>query len=125
MHGSRGRQGEGERGCRGAEGRRSGGDKGTRRGGEGERGCGGAAPQIRNSKSEDGNARAQVVGILAGATLLLGVGILDDRRLLHHQLKLFVAIPLAALILIAAGIQATVPSSLFPFPFSILPSPSS
>lgn len=112
-------------GSRGAEERGSGGDKGTRRGGEGERGCGGAAPQIRNSKSEDGNARAQVVGILAGATLLALVGTLDDRGLLHPQMKLVIAMPLAALLLIAAGIQATVPSSLFPFPFSILPSPSS
>lgn len=56
----------------------------------------------------DGNTRAQIVSVLAGATLLLGVGILDDCKLLHHQFKLFVAMPLAALILLASGIQATV-----------------
>jgi UDP-GlcNAc:undecaprenyl-phosphate GlcNAc-1-phosphate transferase len=72
----------------------------------------------------DGNARAQVVGILAGATLLLIVGILDDRGLLHHQIKLLIAMPLAALILLAAGIQASLPFSL-PHPFSILHSPLS
>src|SRR6202047_4166474 len=38
-----------------------------------------------------GPARAQVVGILIGATLVAGVGILDDRGLLHHQVKLFAA----------------------------------
>jgi len=72
----------------------------------------------------DGNARAQVVDILAGATLLLIVGILDDWGLLHPQIKLFVAMPLAALILLAAGIQASLPFSL-PRPLSILHSPFS
>src|SRR4029077_18628443 len=42
-----------------------------------------------------GPARAQVWGILAGATLIAAVGILDDRGLLHHQIKLFVGMPLA------------------------------
>ena len=43
-----------------------------------------------------GPARAQIVGILIGATLVAAVGILDDRGLLHHQVKLFVGMPLAA-----------------------------
>lgn len=56
----------------------------------------------------DGSARAQVEGILAGATLIIAVGILDDRGWLHHQIKLFVGMPLAALILLASGIRAQV-----------------
>ncbi len=50
-------------------------------------------------------ARAQMVGIFAGATLVVLVGILDDRGLLHHQIKLFVGMPLAAVILLVAGIR--------------------
>jgi UDP-GlcNAc:undecaprenyl-phosphate/decaprenyl-phosphate GlcNAc-1-phosphate transferase len=56
----------------------------------------------------DGAARAQVEGILAGATLVIAVGILDDRGWLHHQIKLFVGMPLAALVLLASGIHAQV-----------------
>src|SRR5258705_6073853 len=37
-----------------------------------------------------------------------GVGILDDRGLLHHQIKLFVGMPLAAAILLVSGIRAQV-----------------
>src|ERR1700732_4137157 len=55
-----------------------------------------------------GPARAQVVGILIGATLVAGVGILDDQGLLHHQVKLFVGMPLAAAILLISGIRAQV-----------------
>jgi UDP-GlcNAc:undecaprenyl-phosphate GlcNAc-1-phosphate transferase len=55
-----------------------------------------------------GPARAQVVGILIGATLVAGVGILDDRGVLHHQVKLFVGMPLAAVILMMSGIRAQV-----------------
>src|SRR5260370_18538149 len=40
-------------------------------------------------------ARAQITGILTCATLIAAVGILDDRGLLHHQVKLFIGIPLA------------------------------
>jgi UDP-GlcNAc:undecaprenyl-phosphate GlcNAc-1-phosphate transferase len=54
----------------------------------------------------NGPARAQIVGILIGATLVAGVGILDDRGLLHHQIKLFVGMPLAAAILLMSGIHA-------------------
>src|SRR6266705_6496276 len=56
----------------------------------------------------NGPARAQVVGILIGATLVAVVGILDDRGLLHHQVKLFVGMPLAAAILLISGIRAQV-----------------
>src|SRR2546428_13839056 len=44
----------------------------------------------------DGAGRAQIAGILAGATLVAVVGFLDDRGLLHHQIKLFGAMPVAA-----------------------------
>ena len=55
-----------------------------------------------------GEARAQIGGILAGATLIAAVGILDDRGWLHHQVKLFVGMPLAAGILLLSGIHAQV-----------------
>ena len=54
----------------------------------------------------DGAAREQSVGILTGATLVAAVGFLDDRGWLHHQIKLFVGMPLAACILLASGIHA-------------------
>src|SRR5947208_15832528 len=60
-----------------------------------------------------GPARAQIAGILIGATLVAAVGILDDRGLLHHQIKLFVGMPLAAGILLLSGIRAQVFSTLF------------
>jgi UDP-GlcNAc:undecaprenyl-phosphate GlcNAc-1-phosphate transferase len=55
-----------------------------------------------------GPARAQIVGILTGATVVAAVGILDDRGLLHHQIKLFLGMPLAACILLLTGIHAQV-----------------
>jgi UDP-GlcNAc:undecaprenyl-phosphate GlcNAc-1-phosphate transferase len=61
-------------------------------------------------------ARGQIFGILAASTLLLVVGILDDRHLLHHQIKLFVAMPLAALTLVALGVKSHVGSALLPGP---------
>ncbi|MGB0036275.1 MAG: MraY family glycosyltransferase [Candidatus Acidiferrales bacterium] len=48
----------------------------------------------------------QIIGLIAGATLLAIVGFLDDGGLLHHQVKLFVGMPVAALFLIASGIRA-------------------
>jgi UDP-GlcNAc:undecaprenyl-phosphate GlcNAc-1-phosphate transferase len=56
----------------------------------------------------DGPARAQSAGIVIGATLVAAVGFLDDRGWLHHQIKLFVAMPVAAGILLASGIHAQV-----------------
>jgi UDP-GlcNAc:undecaprenyl-phosphate/decaprenyl-phosphate GlcNAc-1-phosphate transferase len=56
----------------------------------------------------DGPARAQSFGIVTGATLVAAVGFLDDRKLLHHQVKLFLGMPLAAGILLASGVHANV-----------------
>src|SRR5271156_596484 len=61
-----------------------------------------------------GAAYQQILGILAGATLLAIVGFLDDGGLLHHQVKLFIGMPLAALFLIASGIRAQLFSQFFP-----------
>jgi len=60
-----------------------------------------------------GPARAQIVGILTGATVVAAVGILDDRGWLHHQIKLFVGMPLAACVLLITGIHAQVFEVLF------------
>ena len=46
--------------------------------------------------SRGGETLAQILAILAGATLVVVTGTLDDRGLLHHQVKLFVAMPIAA-----------------------------
>ena len=62
----------------------------------------------------DGAARAQSVSIVTGATLVAAVGFLDDRGWLHHQIKLFVAMPIAACILLAGGIHAQVFSIFLP-----------
>jgi UDP-GlcNAc:undecaprenyl-phosphate GlcNAc-1-phosphate transferase len=70
--------------------------------------------------SYSGQAHSQILGILAGATLLLLVGTLDDRGLLHHQVKLFLAMPLAGLIVLASGIRAQVFSIVRPGPLSSL-----
>jgi len=59
-------------------------------------------------------AYAQIFGIVAGGTLLLLVGLLDDRGWLHHQIKLFVGMPMAALILLSAGIKTQILSSFLP-----------
>jgi UDP-GlcNAc:undecaprenyl-phosphate GlcNAc-1-phosphate transferase len=64
--------------------------------------------------SMDGPALTQVIGIYAGATLVAVVGILDDRGLLHHQIKLFGAMPAAAVILLVSGIRAQVFSNFWP-----------
>jgi UDP-GlcNAc:undecaprenyl-phosphate GlcNAc-1-phosphate transferase len=61
----------------------------------------------------DGPARAQSAGIVTGATLVAVVGFLDDRGWLHHQVKLFIAMPVAAGILLASGIHAQVFELLF------------
>src|SRR3974390_893014 len=61
-----------------------------------------------------GPALTQVIGIYLGATLVALVGILDDRGLLHHQIKLFGAMPAAAVILLVSGIRAQVFSLIWP-----------
>ena len=60
-----------------------------------------------------GTTDAQILSILAGATLVLLVGCLDDRGLLHHQVKLFLGMPCAAAILWFAGIRAVFFSFIF------------
>jgi len=60
------------------------------------------------------STRGQIIGILAGATLVAVIGFLDDSGLLHHQLKLFVAMPAAALLLMAAGIRSHIISAYIP-----------
>ncbi len=60
------------------------------------------------------SARGQIVAILAGATLVAVIGFLDDSGLLHHQLKLFVAMPAAAFLLMAAGIRSHIISAYVP-----------
>jgi UDP-GlcNAc:undecaprenyl-phosphate GlcNAc-1-phosphate transferase len=64
--------------------------------------------------SIDGPARSQIVGIMVGATLLLIVGTLDDRGLLHHQVKLLLAMPVSAVVLILSGIQYHLPPAQLP-----------
>ena len=56
----------------------------------------------------------QIVAILGGATLLALVGILDDGGLLHHQVKLFIGMPVASLFLIASGVRADVVTAFLP-----------
>lgn len=53
----------------------------------------------------DNSFQKEALGILGGATLLLLAGVLDDLGLIHHQLKLMVAMPLAAIILIVSGVR--------------------
>jgi UDP-GlcNAc:undecaprenyl-phosphate GlcNAc-1-phosphate transferase len=60
-----------------------------------------------------GPARSQIVGILTGATIVAAVGILDDRGWLHHQVKLFIGMPLAACVLLITGVHAQVFEVLF------------
>jgi UDP-GlcNAc:undecaprenyl-phosphate GlcNAc-1-phosphate transferase len=64
--------------------------------------------------SRHGVPQRQIVGVLAGATLLAIIGFLDDGGLLHHQVKLFIGMPIAALFLIASGIRAQLFSQFFP-----------
>jgi UDP-GlcNAc:undecaprenyl-phosphate/decaprenyl-phosphate GlcNAc-1-phosphate transferase len=61
-----------------------------------------------------GAPHQQMAGILAGATLLALVGLLDDGGFLHHQVKLFIGMPVAALFLLASGVRAQVFSELVP-----------
>lgn len=63
--------------------------------------------------SKPGEPRSEILAILAGATLLLLVGTFDDRGLLHHQVKLFLAMPVAGLIVFLSGIHAQIFSTLF------------
>src|SRR6185312_11527488 len=53
-----------------------------------------------------GGPYEQILGILSGAMLVTFVGFLDDGGLLHHQVKLFVGMPVAAIILLVSGVRA-------------------
>lgn len=53
-------------------------------------------------------AWSQMLGIFVAATVALVIGTLDDRGFLHHQIKLTVAMPLAAIILIATGMHSEI-----------------
>jgi UDP-GlcNAc:undecaprenyl-phosphate GlcNAc-1-phosphate transferase len=59
-------------------------------------------------------ALSEILGILGGGTLLLLVGTLDDGGLLHHQVKLLLAMPTAGLIVFSSGIRADVFSTALP-----------
>ena len=54
-----------------------------------------------------GSFSVELWGVLTGATLLLGTGILDDRGLLHPQVKLMGVMPVAALILVLSGTRVS------------------
>src|ERR1700733_5818899 len=51
------------------------------------------------------SARSQMIGIFTGATLIGLVGVMDDGGLLHHQVKLFLGMPGAGLILCESGVR--------------------
>lgn len=61
-----------------------------------------------------GQSLRSILGIMAAATLLVLVGTIDDRGLLHHQVKLFLGFPIAGLIALASGTRAQVFSELLP-----------
>jgi UDP-GlcNAc:undecaprenyl-phosphate/decaprenyl-phosphate GlcNAc-1-phosphate transferase len=61
-----------------------------------------------------GAPQQQIAGILAGATLLATVGLLDDGGMLHHQVKLFIGMPAGACFLLASGIHAQLFSTFVP-----------
>jgi UDP-GlcNAc:undecaprenyl-phosphate GlcNAc-1-phosphate transferase len=65
---------------------------------------------------KDGQSSGQIFGILAASTFLLVVGILDDGGWLHHQIKLFAAMPVAALTLLSLGIRTHIASAFLPGP---------
>jgi UDP-GlcNAc:undecaprenyl-phosphate GlcNAc-1-phosphate transferase len=49
---------------------------------------------------------SQMLGIFVASSLALVVGMLDDRGILHHQIKLLVAMPFAAAVLIVTGMHS-------------------
>jgi UDP-GlcNAc:undecaprenyl-phosphate GlcNAc-1-phosphate transferase len=66
------------------------------------------------------SARAQTAGIFLGATLVGLVGVMDDGGLLHHQVKLFLGMPGAALILIASGVRVEFFETFLPGSHSVI-----
>ena len=55
----------------------------------------------------DPDVWTQIMGLFAGATVLLMVGLLDDRGSLHPLTKLVLGMPAAALLLFIGGIRVT------------------
>jgi len=51
---------------------------------------------------------SQMLGIFVASTVALVVGTLDDRGILHHQVKLMLAMPFAAVILIATDMHSEI-----------------
>lgn len=70
--------------------------------------------------TQHGVMQQQTIAILSGATLLAIVGFLDDAGLLHHQVKLFIGMPVAALLLLASGIRAQLFSQFIPGPAGMI-----
>jgi UDP-GlcNAc:undecaprenyl-phosphate GlcNAc-1-phosphate transferase len=64
--------------------------------------------------TQHGVMQQQTIAIFSGATLLAIIGFLDDGGFLHHQVKLFIGMPIAALLLLASGIRAQLFSQLIP-----------
>src|ERR1700751_4733875 len=64
--------------------------------------------------TQHGVMQQQTIAIFTGATLLAIVGFLDNGGLLHHQVKLFIGMPVAALLLLASGIRAQLFSQFIP-----------
>lgn len=61
-----------------------------------------------------GGPYEQILAILSGAALVAFVGFLDDGGLLHHQVKLFIGMPLAAIMLLVSGVRAEFFSQFIP-----------
>jgi len=66
------------------------------------------------------SVRSQSFGIFLGATLVGLVGVMDDGGLLHHQVKLFLGMPAAALILLTSGVRVQFFETFRPGPDAIL-----
>ena len=63
----------------------------------------------------------QIFGILIATTWIMTLGIMDDAGRLHHQVKLWFGMPVAALVLIYTGIHATLfASSVLNFMVTVL-----
>jgi UDP-GlcNAc:undecaprenyl-phosphate/decaprenyl-phosphate GlcNAc-1-phosphate transferase len=67
-----------------------------------------------------GVPQQQMTSILAGATLLAIIGGMDDGGLLHHQIKLFIGMPAAAIFLLASGIRADLFARFMPGPTGMI-----
>lgn len=61
-----------------------------------------------------GGPYEQILAILSAAALVAFVGFLDDGGLIHHQVKLFVGMPVAAIILLVSGVRAELFSQFIP-----------